>query len=316
MKRCIVLTVTIVFLFSILVMLTGCYPSKPTTMKNLVGTYKLETWTRSYTEERADDGSTITHDYVAEDGIEAYLVITQDGKGYYIYKDNNTPLIAKETKIEYIYDDDEPGKVKEIVYTTGGISGTNYNPAYGAERLGVYYTWREKKLSYTMPAVFGRTYSQTSRYSKVDKATDLSYVQKKLGQTIRTAPYAIAALDGWQIYQGVYDSQNPYIYYALDLNCPAQTANVYWANKEDGVQRSQMNVRVQFSIPDDESPITVTVGDQQLYCTHYAEPATNLYGSYNSDMDMYFYRTAQKSFDKDSEWQMYLDEYAAIQSQQ
>ena len=161
--------------------LTACYPSKPGTMRDLTGTYQLSAYTRSYDGETDQEGQTVAHDLIEERGVKAYLVVNGDGTGLYVYQDNNTAPSARLVHIQYTYDEDDASLVKEIVYTNGTSDSGDGYPGKGTEKLGLNFKRKTKDLTYTMPAVFGRKYSQTVRYTKVADAVDLGYVNAQLG---------------------------------------------------------------------------------------------------------------------------------------
>ena len=73
---------------------SGCYVVKGGNVKDVVGTYKLTTYSRTYdSTNSAHAGEKI--DYIEQKGITAYLIVTESGEGYYIYKDNETPLYCE-----------------------------------------------------------------------------------------------------------------------------------------------------------------------------------------------------------------------------
>lgn len=228
--------------------LTACYPSNPTKMSKLVGTFQLTSFTRSYTDEKVDDQQ-VTHDMLAERGIEVYLVVKSDGTGYYIYKDNDHAAGARIVKITYSYDEDDSALVSSIVYNVGIGEYGDGSPMIGREHLGVNFKRRRKQLSYTMPAVFGRKYSQSVVYKQVSSDTTLAYAQKQLGVTLQVAPYEVAGLDGWHYYSYEVDENTPYIYYFMDVHMAAGTADIYYALKEDGVPRELKGQAVTYTLP-------------------------------------------------------------------
>ena len=211
-------------------MLSACYVSRPAALKKVVGTYELTSFTQTYPAEN-EESEAKTVDMIKEKEIKAYLVLASDGTGYYVYKDKDTELTTHKLNITYSYDEDDTSKVKEIYYTDGSDTSGDGAPNKGHERLGVYFKWTTKKLTYTMPAVLGRKYSQSVRYDKVDKATDLSYASKKMGATLVAPNYEVAQLDGILAYEGIYDSASPYIYYYIDYHPERSQASVYYALK-------------------------------------------------------------------------------------
>ena len=158
--------------------LTSCYVSHPTAMKKLVGTYELTKFTRKA---KDADSEADPDDLIKEKGIVAYLVITGEEYGYYAYKDNETPLTVKQVKINYEYDDEDITKVRSITYIDGVFTnGTKY-PGAGSELLGVNFRLFKRELNYSFQAVLGNKFAQSVLYKKANKATDLKFVEKKLG---------------------------------------------------------------------------------------------------------------------------------------
>ncbi len=268
--------------------LTACYPSKPAKLDKVVGTYELIDFTRTYSSVNAETGESESQvtDYIADKGVKAYLVVRADGTGYYVYQDNDTPLSARIVKITYSYDEEDPTLVESIVYDNGTASTGDGYPGKGREPLGVYFKGRTKVLSYSLPALSGkilkRAYSQSVKYSRVDNATDLSYVQKQLGKTLAVADYEVAGLSGVFYYQSPYTPEYPYVYYMIDLRAADKKADVYYMFKEDEVPQERRDLTVSFDVPADaqeygEYYIKVTVGDDVLYAPYNSgKPATAL----------------------------------------
>lgn len=178
MKRTIKATLCAVLLALMCFTLTSCYVSHPTAMKNLTGTYELTKFTRKA---KDADSEADPDDLIKEKGIVAYLVITGEEYGYYVYKDNETPLTVKQVKINYEYDDEDITKVKSITYIDGVFTNETKYPGAGSELLGVNFRLFKRELNYSFQAVFNNKFAQSVIYKKANKATDLRYVEKKLG---------------------------------------------------------------------------------------------------------------------------------------
>ena len=158
--------------------LTSCYVSHPTAMKKLVGTYELTKFTRKAKEAPSEEEP---KDLLKENGVKAYLVITADGYGYYAYKDNDTQLKVYKVTITYEYDSEDVSKVRLINYNDGVYTTGTKAPGTGSESLGVNFRLFKRELNYSFQAVLGNKFAQSVIYKKVNKATDLSFVEKKLG---------------------------------------------------------------------------------------------------------------------------------------
>ena len=186
MKRTIKATLCAVLLALMCFTLTSCYVSHPTAMRNLTGTYELTKFTRKA---KDADSEADPDDYIAQKGIVAYLVITGEDYGYYVYKDNETQLTVKQVKILYEYDSEDISKIKSITYNDGVYeNGTKY-PGAGSELLGVNFRLFKRELNYSFQAVLGNKFSQSVIYKKANKATDLKFVEKKLGSLPAVVDY-------------------------------------------------------------------------------------------------------------------------------
>lgn len=242
------------------VSLTSCYISNPAPMKDLVGTFLLTKYTRTYSESDANGESTsTTHNMIEEKGITCYLVVKDDGYGYFIYKDNETSLYCETIRIEYTYDSDETGKISRIDYTNGSnLSGDGY-PGKGKEALGLNFKTFKKKLEFTMPSIFGRKYSQSVEYIKKSKDSTLDFVSKKLGATISAQPYEYKNLTGK--YSLEYFDNYRYVY--LDLNIESKKASVYYRvlNTEDDLSLLNQDVTCTIEKGQNGDVLVMRVGD-------------------------------------------------------
>ena len=262
-KKFLLLATLSLFVILSAVVLSACYVSNPATLDNVVGTYELDTYTRT---PKADGETTYDSiNMIEKYGIKAYLVLKENGRGYYVYKDNETPLYAKEIIVTYKYDSDE---LVESIYYNAGVSdkGDGY-PGKGEEDLGVNFKKKRKRLAYNFPAIkigaIDRQFSQTVHYEKVSDKTDLSYVKGKLGN-VSVAPYEVQNLTGVHVFDGTYSDDKEYLYYIIDMNVTDKKATVYSKKKgEEGVVNA--NVEVNYVIPksaDAGENIKITVGDK------------------------------------------------------
>lgn len=282
--------------------LAACYPSNPASLSKIAGTYELSSYTRSNSEEKdPETEASISHNLIEEKGVVAYLVVNTDGTGYYIYKDNTHELSARMVRITYNYDDEKPSLVENIRYTYGESNSGDGGPNRGHETLGVNFKRRTKNLSYSMPAVFGRKYSQSVTYKQVSTDTTLDYVQKKLGTSFAVAPFDVAGLDGWHYYSAPYDETYPYIYYYIDLRMADRTADVYYALKADKQPHVQRNLAVTYNIPEDVTAnITLTVGDKTYYANNiqFDLVPTGIWQTATEEQpELWYNRSARAGFD-------------------
>jgi hypothetical protein len=144
-----------------MVTLAGCTFIKSQPMRRVKGTYHLT----SYSITNGKTGAVT--DYLEKYGYQAYLIVTGDSKGYYVYKDNETSPCKREVFLRYVYNEDETNKVSEVEYSFDGKE---------FEHFGV----TRDALNYSRPSTYISDNWYTNGYSKywdkVDGATDLSYV--------------------------------------------------------------------------------------------------------------------------------------------
>ena len=93
---------------------SGCMMVNPQYKFRVKGTYRLT----NYHSTRGTETST-SIDYLEEKGVVAYLIL-DDNKGWYIYKDNETPVTKKSVSVRYEYSPDEPKKVAYVCYKIEG----------------------------------------------------------------------------------------------------------------------------------------------------------------------------------------------------
>lgn len=325
MKKIAWISVVVILAITCMGMLTACYPSKPAKLDKVVGTYRLQTFTRTYTKQNENTGENESdvRDMMATEGIEAYLVLRADNTGYYIYRSNTVALTARSVRVNYSYDDEEPDKVKQLTYDVGLTTTGDARPGRWHETLGVYFKRKEKVLTFTLPAIklgaLSREYSQTVRYERVDNATDLQYVQKAIGETLAVPPYEVAPLDGVHVYSGVYDDASPYVYTILDLHAGTGKADVYYAAKATGQSEVRRNVAVTFDIPAVPTDgangvqIVIHVGDDVYYSQYYSTPVSSLYAR-DGETERWFAAYARDGFDIEAQIATEMQQYAARQA--
>ena len=89
-------------IFSFLLAATGCYVVQSQKMRDLKGTYKLTTYTYTPKYERKEGYTPKSKDYIngEEYMYEDYLVITGEGKGYYVTRGTYIPITWKKESYE------------------------------------------------------------------------------------------------------------------------------------------------------------------------------------------------------------------------
>ena len=256
MKKINILLLSIMSIFLVSLSLTSCYMSNPASLDDVIGTYVLKSYTRSY-EEKSNDGAettTTTHDLIKENDITAYLVIDETGKGYYIYKDKERALSCTEIRVQYTYSMEDQSLVASLTYSDGlSTSGDGY-PGKGRESLGVNFRTFSKTLTYTYAKIFNRTYSQSVTYEKKSSDTNLKYVNKALGVNLTYNRYELNGLSG--VYYSEW-TNNHYDYLVLDINSKTEKGSVYY-KLPDGSAQEVKNQDLVVSISKDEFGTEIT----------------------------------------------------------
>lgn len=254
---------SVLLVAALLLAMSGCYVVRGQKMSKLKGTYKLTHYT--YTPQYEIKGSyrPTSRDYINDERYlyEDYLVITGEGRGYYIHKDANTPAYVKEVTLSYEYNTEDSSKVDYVIFkdvlTTSEEAGINRVAVNG------------NLLNYSKSSVdlFGiRTESLSVRWEKVDSATDLSYVKEQLG-SMKEYDYNAFGVRGvyeltssTDVETGEYlESQYQYLYIVVDTAKGMRTAKVYYALKETPSQ----HVVKQYAFSGSEDWSTFTVGATQ-----------------------------------------------------
>ena len=151
-KKALLLVGILIIALTFSTVLVACNPDK---MENIVGTYKLVVDTRTQYEQE-------TVDNIATYGREAYIVLTGEDYGYYIYKDNDTPLSARKVKLEYTLNDEN--QVTLISYILGeGVNGKTFN-VDSRDRIALISRW---------PSASKLIDAYDVRFNKVSDKTEL-----------------------------------------------------------------------------------------------------------------------------------------------
>ncbi len=238
----------------------GCTMSQPGLMKKLKGTYRLTKFSRNYTNEDEQ------LDILARDKIKAYLVIDGTEFGYMVYSDESSPLSSRQVRTTYIYDGDTE-KISQVVYEAEKTE----KALFGEERLG--FMSRAEELNRSTPHLvwenraFKIDYNDSVVWEKVNKATDLSFVQKELGQTLNTAPYPLLPFHG--AFKMVdYDLvQYGYLYSFIRIDVFTQKAEAYYALSSDKKPVHETNLSVTYAAHQGNpaSAETVTIGNRTFF---------------------------------------------------
>ena len=151
----------------------GCYVVQGQRMGKVKGTYELTSYYRTNGKTNA------TTNYLETQGYQVYLVVTGSSAGYLVYKDNDDGASYYQTlSLSYTYQEDSSDKMgglfEKVEYVTFQYAGNE-------QKFGV----TSDHLNYSRPAIklSDKIYSDGLGigWTKVDKATDLSYAEAKLG---------------------------------------------------------------------------------------------------------------------------------------
>lgn len=254
--------VALLFAALLAVSAAGCYIITPARKSKVVGTYKLESYT--------NDGVNL----IEKNGIVCYLVVNESGGGYYVYKDNSTPLSVKGIQTRLIPDEDNSRKYSYVEFLLDHLSGT----ADDWDRLGYSNGGLNKNETKFHPIVWGEalsTYQISTRYTRISKAQDLSAVSKELGELPNAMAFGEARYDGVYVYNHN-ETSNPYNanadswfyencpvhYLVVDFNVATKKADVYYMLLED---KTQQHVQVDFTMAGDQATIGEAVAKLEYY---------------------------------------------------
>ena len=153
-------------------------------MSRVKGTYKLTHYSYTPSYERKEGYTPNSKNYVEDEEYlyEDYLIITGTSTGYYVHKAVGEEPYVKEITLSYEYDSDDSSKVEYVIFN----DSITVNENSGIHRLGV----TRNNLNYTKNALDYtelftkrpmRSEAISVRWERVDRATDLSYVQEQIG---------------------------------------------------------------------------------------------------------------------------------------
>ena len=238
-RRLLAILLTLAILFTT----TSCYMISGQKMNKVKGTYKLTNYSYTPSHERREGYTPKTYDYIngEEYLYEDYLIITGSSIGYYVHKQVGQDAYVKEVTLSYEYSQDDSSKVEYIIYndsiTVNGDEG-------GLNRLGVNRdVLNYSKASFDYKELFTkremRSESLSVSWKKVDKATDLSYVEEKLGNLIK---YDYKSFSVRGIYHlltsnntvgdDISENKYQYFYYVIDTAENGIRATAYYALKD------------------------------------------------------------------------------------
>ncbi len=205
------------------------YNSKPGPIEEVCGTYKLSKY-----EKKDENGE--NYDYKSANGISAYMIVKEDGYGYYFYKDNVTPLKSETTLVTFINDEEKTELIKSIDVTTGAdVKQWDKKVGCGDEpQMG--FNVKNHTLNWTIhsgTANFGTKeveYS-TVHYTRISADTSFETVGKELNTTIAELPrYELKRITSPLVLVDNQSATMPkrFEYFIVDIDTIKQTADIYY----------------------------------------------------------------------------------------
>lgn len=242
-------------LFASVFSLYGCVLPDATAMDNIVGTYELTE--RLYGLD--ENGQKI--DIKTRDEIEAYIVINENGRGYRIYKDKDTPFYCIEMKLVFNPSDEDPAKYKQVeTYLAPNANPLTLTVKGGSQELKYSNEQWQLGSHITIPA-------NTITYKRVSNVDNLSYIEQKLGQKFNYEKFELLSSSGFysantvlnSTLNNIDDIDSEYIYYFINLKKEGAkqdgsmlySADVYYALKSDKTAVKKAAVNTAYEITPD-----------------------------------------------------------------
>lgn len=218
-------------------LISACSKVNAAPKSKIVGTYQLTRYERS----RSSDGADPVN-LIERDGIVCYLVVAENGNGYYAYKDNNTAAYVLGAKIEFKADEDDASKFEYVVYSTEKDSSST--------SLGYDHDVLNKSRPVFKGQLFQGTlevdYTLYTEFKKVSKAQDMSYINAHM-QNAAVYNY------GEYLYSGYFNKNfieypsvlvdfaqaDIYAYYFVKLDPIANKAKLFYMLKSDMVRKTE-----------------------------------------------------------------------------
>ena len=223
-KRCFIFILTAIFAITMFATLVACENADKNDIK---GTYELTTWDYYYEDNVATD-------IMERDEIKAYVVITGQDKGYYVYQSKSTPLYCRQVKVELGYSSSDPEKVIMVRLK----DGMGWSMSFTTSKTSKDVKLKDHKIKFLDQK------KSLKEFTRISKATDLSTVNKEVGATLTYVDYEHAPFDCW--YEYVYETSKPehyedverYVYYFVKTDVTTNKATTYYCLKSDLVQRT------------------------------------------------------------------------------
>ena len=227
-KRCFIFILIAIFAITMLMTLVACEKADK---NDITGTYELTTWDYYYEDNVATD-------IMERDEVKAYVVITGQDKGFYVYQSKSTPLYCKQVKVELEYSSTDPEKVIIVRLKDGMGWKISFTTVTYKMDLKTNVKLKDHKIKFLDQK------QSLKEFTRISKATDLSTVNKEVGKTLTYVDFEHAPFDCWYEYvfetsnSAYYDSVDRYVYYFIKTDVEANTATAYYCLKSDLEQRT------------------------------------------------------------------------------
>lgn len=295
-KKALLLVVIFIFAIAFSSILVACNPEK---MEKIVGTYKLVTDTRTKYEQD-------TVDNIAAYGREAYIVLTGEEYGYYVYKDNATSVFARKVKLEYTLNDKKEVSLVSFILGKGeNRRSFNVDSKKNCKLISRWLSASKLIDAYDI------------QYNKVSDKTDLSTVREVYGDlpVFDYDLYQYNSMYYAEITNGLQKNFSKYIYKYYSVDTAKCTATLYYALRENKTPVVETNVAVSFiRNQETNSPVKMIIGDVEYDLTS-GTPTRPVQVTVSGEVadvneELYWFDTAEvASEDYDAYFQGLIAEY-------
>ena len=254
----------------------GCsmYSSKADEKKYFYGLYELDTYSAKHS---ADEEN--PYDRKADEGVVAYFTVSEDGYGYYGYKDKNTAARVTPVYSTFVADDEKTDLYKAIIMKDGVTHlrdperkvGCLDEPTFGFRRYEKVIkdrpwpfkdeTKMECTLAWTIPHYVNpfnkkeEIQYQYACYKKIADEPSLAKLNELLGTSyVAKKPFELGALNGFSVYY--YQTKtspseyvSPYEYAILDCESYADGKLTLYYSEVANPGKKSMQVPVTITAP-------------------------------------------------------------------
>ncbi len=234
---------------------TGCYRIRAASKQEIAGTYELTSLRRS---DKADQPEGNLKEL---NEVTAYLVVDENGGGYYIYRDRETPLSCRVVETRLTPSAEDPDRYEYVEFRTDTQSDW--------EKFGYAYRGLNKRAAGGTTG-FHIDYYIDTEYRRVDGAQDLSCVQRKLDTTFSPLAFGLGPLQGTVRFSNA-ESQKadaealqaviPYEESVMDIDIPNRRVTHTYRLRADDSLRTEV---LSLTLAETEAGYTLTIG-QEVY---------------------------------------------------